>query len=94
MSLHVCASCARHARGVDCPYCGAALVSSPADAGALAGLSRMGRAALALGGVTAFSAAMVACYGAPIPPRPPADAHDPDAPATQVDAGTDGTTGP
>jgi len=91
MSLQICEGCERHVRGASCPYCGAALAPPVAVKG---GLSRMGRAALALGGVTAFSAAMVACYGGPVPPRPPADAHDPDAPAAQVDAGADGSTGP
>jgi len=56
---------------------------------------RIGRAVLALGGVTAFSAAMVACYGGPQPPQRPADAHDVDAPNGQaVEADGGAKTGP
>lgn len=86
MSLALCPGCDRHVRGDTCPYCKTALAPLPAP---LSGLSRMSRAALALGGVTAFSVGMVACYGGPVPPRPPSDAHDTDAPTTQVDAGTE-----
>lgn len=88
MSLRVCEGCDRHTHGQAsaCPYCGTAM--SKVEGGpALSALGRMGRAALALGGVTAFSAAMVACYGGPTPPRAPADARDPDESAQKVDAG-------
>ena len=60
---------------------------SKVDGGpALSALGRMGRAALALGGVTAFSAAMVACYGGAPQPRVPGDAKDTDESAQKVDA--------
>ncbi len=82
MSLRVCESCDRHTRSSDvtCPYCGAGLSSVPSE-GVTSGLARLGRAALTVGGATAFAAALVACYGGPTPPRSAPDAKDLDAPA-------------
>lgn len=94
MSLRVCAGCERHVRSESCPYCGTTMVAEGATATADS-FGRIGRAVLALGGVTAFSAAMVACYGGPQPPQRPADAHDVDAPNGQTVAADGGAkTGP
>lgn len=92
MSLRVCDACDRHAHGQasKCPYCQAELTPlAPTEGSATLGaLARIGRAALAIGGATAFSAALVACYGGPTPPRAPSADGDPD-----VSARTDGGAG-
>lgn len=96
MSLRVCEGCERHVRSESCPYCGTTVLSGSAATGSATDtFGRVGRAVLALGGVTAFSAAMVACYGGPQPPQRPADAHDVDAPTGQtVSADGGAKTGP
>jgi hypothetical protein len=98
MSLRVCESCDRHTRSSDatCPYCGAGLPSVTSAAGGVtSALGRLGRAALTVGGATAFSAALVACYGGPTPPRAAPDAKDLDAPAPTAQPAADaGATAP
>lgn len=96
MSLRVCVGCERHVRSESCPYCGITMDVGAASAGSAPdAFGRIGRAVLALGGVTAFSAAMVACYGGPQPPQRPADAHDVDAPNGQTVTSDGGAkTGP
>lgn len=96
MSLRVCESCDRHTRSSEatCPYCGAGL-SGAVSKGAASALARLGRAALTVGGATAFSAALVACYGGPTPPHTPPDAKDLDAPAPSAQpTGDAGVTAP
>lgn len=93
MSLRVCESCDRHTRSSDatCPYCGVGLPSVSSTGGATSALARLGRAALTVGGATAFSAALVACYGGPTPPaRTVPDAKDLDAPAPTAQPAADG----
>ncbi|MFO0644411.1 MAG: hypothetical protein U0183_34645 [Polyangiaceae bacterium] len=95
MSLRVCVGCERHVRSETCPYCGTTMEVGGASPSGADSFGRIGRAVLALGGVTAFSAAMVACYGGPQPPQRPADAHDVDAPTGQTVAADGGAkTGP